>query len=212
MVVITKIYQETPQTKQMVSSFQKQGYEVAVLGGKHKGNGETLRELYACYKRALGGHEIFCYSDGGDTYCQKQFEVPNDCIIYSTEKALYPETAPKYPNNPKSSKWKYLNGGGVCGSLALMVEFMEKYNLLNCHSEANGQLELHVAYLKAKEDKFPIRLDYKCEIFQTIAFAEEGDLEVENGLVVNKKTGTIPAIIHANGITKTPDFFPFKIW
>lgn len=212
MVIITKIYEPTAQTAQMVQSFEAQGYEVAVLGGKHKGNGETLRELYECYKRASGGHETFCYSDGADTYCQKKFEVPTDSILYSTEKALYPETTPKYPNNPKSGKWKYLNGGGVCGSLTLMIEFMEQYGLTNCPNDANGQLELHIAYLAAKKDKFPIKLDYKCEIFQTTAFAEEGELSVKKGLVINNITGTTPAIIHANGLTATPKEFPFKIW
>lgn len=212
MVVITKIYDPNPQTEQMVQSFVNHGYEVAVITGKHKGNGETLRELYECYKRATGGHETFCYSDGGDTYCQKAFETPTDHILYSTEKALYPETAPKYPNNPKAGKWKYLNGGGYCGPLALMIEFMEKYGLTDKPNGANGQLEQHIAYLAAKADKFPIKLDYKCEIFQTTAFAEEGELKVKKGLIVNEITGTTPAIIHANGITPTPKNWPFKIW
>lgn len=212
MVIITKIYEENDQTRQMVSSFQNQGFEVAVISGKHKGNGETLRELYECYKRASGGHETFCYSDGGDTYCQRPFEVPKDSILYSTEKALYPETAPKYPHNPKAGKWKYLNGGGYCGSLALMIEFMEKYGLTKHPGDANGQLEQHIAYLAAKADKFPIKLDTKCEIFQTTAFADEGELELEDGLVVNKITGSTPAIIHANGITRTPKEWPFKLW
>lgn len=214
MVVITKIYSETPQSKQMVESFQKHGYEVAVLRGQHKGNGETLRELYECFKRASTGHETFCYSDGGDTFCQKLFTPPSDRIIYSTEKACYPlpELSKQYPKNPKAGKWKHLNGGGYCGSIALMIEFMETYGLTNCANDANGQLEQSEAYIKAKKDKFPIYLDYKCEIFQTISHADEGDFEVKKGLVINAVTGTTPCIIHANGRTETPSNFPFKIW
>lgn len=211
MVVITKIYDPNVRTIQMIKSFEKQGFEVAVLKGKHKGNGETLRELYECYKRASTGHQTFCYSDGADTYCQRKFEAPTDHILYSTEKALYPETAPKY-NQDVESQWKYLNGGGYCGPLQLMIEFMEKFELLKHKGDANGQLEQHIAYLKAVKAGFPIKLDYLCETFQTTAFAHEGELELKDGLIVNTITGSTPAIIHANGITATPKHWPFKIW
>jgi len=213
MVIITKIYQSIPSSVQMVKSFEKHGYEVGVLTGKHKGNGETLRELYECYKRASGGHETFCYSDGADTYMQKPFDCPTDHILYSTEKACYPvDLSKEYPKNPKAGKWKYLNGGGYCGSLALMIEFMEKYGLTECKDDANGQYEQHLAFIKAKADKFPIKLDTGCKIFQTTAFAEDGELEVVEGLIVNTITGSIPSILHANGRTETPKNWPFKIW
>lgn len=215
MIVITKIYQPIPQSKQMVESFEKQGYEVCVLDGKHKGNGELLRELYACFKRAVTGHETFCYSDGADTYCQKKFEAPKDKIIYSTEKACYPhpKLASKFPQAKKYGDWKYLNGGGYCGSLDLIIEFFEKYGLTKHHNDANGQLEQIEAYLKAKEDGFPIELDYKCKIFQTISHCTGEDFLVnDKGLVVNRKTKSTPSIIHANGRTEAPEFFPFKIW
>lgn len=211
MVLITKIYEQTPQTKLMVSSFKKQGYEVAVLTGRHKGNGETMRELYECYKRAITGHDTFCYSDGGDTYCQRPFEVPSDKIIYSTEKALYPITSPDYSFKGET-QWKYLNGGGYCGSLKLIIEFFEKYGLTKLPNEANGQKEQHEAFLQAKKDGFSIELDYNCNIFQSIAHMDGNEFEIKNGLVINKITGSTPAIIHANGRTETPKNFPFKIF
>ena len=214
MIVITKIYTETPYTIQMVKSFEKQGYEVAVLKGPHKGNGELLRELFECYKRAATGHKTFCYSDGADTYCQKTFDAPKDKIIYSTEKALFPPLEGlQYPAKPKvKSKWKHLNGGGVCGSLEVMIEFMEKYGLTKLTNEATAQLELHYAYFETLKDGFPFELDFNCKIFQCIAHMEEGDFEFKDGLVHNRITKTTPAIIHANGITPTPEDWGFKIW
>jgi hypothetical protein len=215
MIIITKIYEPIPSSDQMVASFQKQGYEVAVLTGLHKGNGQTMRELYECFKRAVTGHIKFCYSDGADTYCQKPFDAPDDHILYSTEKACYPigDLAQQYPKGVKSP-WKFLNGGGVCGPLEIMMEFMEKYGLITHENDINGQLELHHAFLKARKDKFPIKLDTDCRIFQSVAFANEGDFEVdcETGLILNKVTGITPAILHANGRTKTPENWPFKIW
>jgi hypothetical protein len=223
MVVLTKIYEETPQTIQMVESFERFGYEVGVIRSPHLGNGETLRELYETYKRAITGHETFVYSDGADTYCQLPFTVPNDKLIWSTEKAIYPQDGTvKYPPNKSGSQWCYLNGGGVMGSLALMIEFMEKYGLTNLPNEASGQLEITKAYLKARKDKFPIELDFQCKYFQTIAFIEENEFGVYEHLgreenepeyiVMNKVTGQKPAIFHANGLTPTPRNWPFLLW
>jgi hypothetical protein len=212
MIVITKIYQPSVGTKQMIESFERHGYEVGVLSGPHKGNGETLRELYECYKRAATGHEYLLYSDGADTFCQRVFEVPEDHILISAEKNCYPhsEVAKQYP--PCRSPWKYVNGGGYCGPAKLLIEFFERYKLTDHPNDASGQQEIMMAYLQAIKDGFPVKLDTECNLFQTTAFAEEGDLSVEDGWICNNKTQTIPAIIHANGLTKTPEDWPFKIW
>jgi hypothetical protein len=73
-----------------------------------------------------------------------------------------------------------------------------------------------VAFLKAEKEGFPIKLDTKCEVFQTMAFADPNEFEVvttfvgiENTLagipqplyLKNKMTKTIPAILHFNGLT-----------
>jgi hypothetical protein len=216
MIIITNIYSPNERTKQAVESFERHGYEVAVNSAPFIGNGQVLRDMLACYKRAITGHEQFVYTDGADTFCQRKFEVSKDYILYSTEKACYPhpEIAKQY--KPVKSKWKYLNGGGYGGPLKLIIEFMERYGLDKLPNDANGQHEQMVAFLKAEKEGFPIKLDTKCEIFQTMAFADPADFEVvttfaglENTLngasqplhLRNKLTKTIPAILHFNGLT-----------
>tara|TARA_R110000822_G_scaffold158970_8_gene298502 strand:- start:877 stop:1263 length:387 start_codon:yes stop_codon:yes gene_type:complete len=120
-----------------------------------------------------------------------------------------------------------LNNGGYGGSLALMIEFVDKY-IGKLRMDANCQHETMVAFLKAKKDGFPIELDYGCELFQTIAFDpakpskgkridkasfsihqdENGvpkyggtDFIIRRGKVVNKLTKSTPAILHGNGTT-----------
>jgi hypothetical protein len=212
----------------MVNSFERFGYEVAINNADFP-FGRIFNNLISCYKRAKTGHETFVYSDGGDSFCQTPFTVPSDRLIWSTEKHCFPhpELAKDYPNPRTKTDWKYLNNGGYGGSLELMIEFYNKY-IGKLPMNANCQHETMVAFLKAKKDGFPIYLDYKCKIFQTIAFdpakPEKGekidpasysihmdkkgnpkymgtDFKIVDGLVVNKMTKTTPAILHGNGGT-----------
>lgn len=193
------------QCQKMRESFARHGHEVANISdhhGKVKGNGNVLRELLACFKRASTGHTHFAYSDGADTFCQKEVHVPTDYLLYSAEKNCYPrkELAPEFAQEG-AGPFLYLNGGGYGGPLKLAIEFFEKYGLDKAPGDCNGQHEQMVAYLKAKKDGFPIMLDTACEVFQTTAFTNENELAIKDGLVHNLVTGTVPAILHGNGIS-----------
>lgn len=216
MIIVTNIYSPNANTKQTIDSFARFGYEVAINSASFTGNGQVLRDMLACYRRAATGHEDFVYTDGADTYCQRKFEAPKDYILYSTEKACYPhpEIAKQY--RPTKSKWKYLNGGGYGGPLKLIIKFFERYGLDKHANDVNGQHEQMMAYLAAEKDGFPIKLDTKCEVFQTMAFADPSEFEVATTFVgventiagekqplylKNKLTKTIPGILHFNGLT-----------
>jgi hypothetical protein len=219
MIIVTNIYSPNGNTKQTVDSFERFGYEVAINSSPFTGNGQVLRDMLACYKRAITGHELFVYTDGADTYCQREFEAPTDHILYSTEKACYPHTEIAKQYRQTKSKWKYLNGGGYGGPLKLIIEFFERYGLDKHANDVNGQHEQMMAYLAAEKDGFPIKLDTRCEVFQTMAFADPGEFEVVTEMVEdaqhindrteidktkvlrNKLTKTIPAILHFNGLT-----------
>lgn len=218
MVIITNIYKPFEGTKRMIQSFERHGYEVAV-NTIPTGNGAIMRGLYECYKRAITGHETFCYADAADTICQRRLNVPTDHLLWSTEKACYPhpDKAKLYNFHHKlKSPWRYLNNGLYMGRLDLMIEFMERYGLHRLPDNANGQDEVMDAYFKAVEDGFPIKLDFGCKEFQSIAFDhdpktgsypvhakgyEGTDFEIVNGLVKNNKTKSTPAVLHGNGQT-----------
>ena len=228
MIVCTNIYAPNEATRQMVYSFERFGYEVAATNAEFP-YGRVFNNLVQLYRRAATGHETFVYSDGGDTYCQKPFTVPNDRLIWSTEKQCFPhvEMSKEYPKTRIKSDWKYLNNGGYGGSLQLMIEFIDKY-IGKLPMQANCQHETMVAFIQAKKDGFPIDLDYKCELFQSIAFdpskPSKGktidtasyaihkdakgnpkytgtDFAIKKGLVYNKQTKKTPSILHGNGRT-----------
>ena len=203
MVIITAIYSENDQTRQMQRSFERHGYEVAVLREPFIGNGDAMKRLYHCYKRAITGHSHAVYSDGGDTFCQRTFDPPQ-VLTWSAEKACYPHPhmAEKYKYGPKfKSPWRYLNNGGYGGPLDALIEFFERYGLHRLPSDCNGQAEAMEAYLKAREDGFKIVLDTKCETFQCIAHTDPNDFSFKGKLLVNNITKTTPAILHGNGRT-----------
>ena len=210
MIVITNVWGPNKETAIMRKSFERQGYEVAAINAK--GNGKVLKELLACYKRASTGHELFIYSDGADTFCQRKFTRKelayiSDKIVYSAEKNCWPksELEKEYPEG--KTIWRFLNGGNYAGPLALIIEFFEKYGLDKHPATANGQWEQHNAYLQAIKDGFPIELDEECKLFQTTAFdpmneghEKESAFEFTRaGNVRNTFTKTVPAILHANG-------------
>lgn len=220
MVIVTYIYSENERTKQMVDSFKRFGYEVAIVKtDTHRGNGTALKLLYECYQRASTGHISFMYADAADSYCQRKFFAPYDKVVWQTEKNCYPHphVANNYPNLPTKyvgSPWKFLNNGGYYGSTKLVCEFFETYGLNNLPPEANGQHETMMAYIKAKADGFPIYLDDGCEVMQSMAFSPDmEDFELveiveptfaqyfSKKLIRNKVTGQIPAVLHFNGLT-----------
>jgi hypothetical protein len=66
----------------MVQSFERFGYEVAATNAEFP-YGRVFNNLVQMYRRAATGHETFVYSDGGDTFCQRPFTVPNDRLIWT---------------------------------------------------------------------------------------------------------------------------------
>jgi hypothetical protein len=207
MIVITYAYtRENENMRQMRLSVERQGYELAVVQTTDAPH-QIMKDLYECYKRAATGHEYMVYADYPDTFFQNPLpEMPKDVIIYSTEKACFPfpEKAPKFN---AYGRWIYLNNGLFYGPIKLIIEFFDKYRLHSLQPGINGQAAVQDAYLDAEENGFPIELDTACQAFQSIAFEEADDFEMKNGLLHNKITGTVPAVIHGNGLTPMNRFY-----
>jgi hypothetical protein len=186
----------------MRASFERFGYEVADSRPKSEGRADRDRSLFELIERAASGHEMICYADAVDTICQRPFDLPDDKIIYSTEKMLWPsdDVAKDYP--AANSRWRFLNGGLWGGTAELLLDFIKKYR--NQFKGGNGQHDQHLAFLAALKDGFPIALDTGCEFFQCIAHEDEtpeftrGDKGV---MISNLVSGTFPAVFHGNGLT-----------
>ena len=204
MIIITSVTSANKNTERMRKSFERFGYEVADSRPKSSGRKDRDQSVYDLIKRAATGHDLMCYSDAADTICQREFELPTDYLLFAAEKQYWPDELPisDYPNTRIKTLWKYLNGGVWGGPSQLHIEFFDRYRSQFPHN--NGQYLLHRAFVAAKKDGFPIKLDYKCDLFQCIA--HEGiNPEFSRGekgeLITNLVTKTTPAIFHGNGLT-----------
>jgi len=217
-IVLTAIYQEFWGTKEFRKSIDRLGldlYNVFPPNTPHKGNGFIYQYFYKAFQDLKGKYDTVIYSDGADTFFQQSFIPPNDEIIYSVEKAIWPPLpklkvlydeyyGTKDRDFLKDHPWKYLNGGNWCGPIDLLIEWYERYGLKDLTGDINGQLEQTEAFIKADKDAFPIVFDHACEYFQTIAFEHVGDFSLakDGKSLKNNITGTIPCILHGNGRTE----------
>jgi hypothetical protein len=230
-VVLTAIYKEFWGTEHFRKSVQRVGldvYNVFPANTPHKGNGFIYGYFYNAFLYLRDKCETVIYSDGADTIFQRAFEPPNDEIIYSTEKQIWPPVQ-QFPHLQTLydeyyhtrgrnyliplCPWKFLNGGNWCGPIDLLIEWYDKYGLKNLTGDINGQKEQAEAFMKADKDGFPIRFDLGCEYFQTTAFENRGDfgLAEDGKTLINNITGTIPCVLHGNGRTDmTPIYERWK--
>lgn len=229
-IVLTSIYQEFWGTQEFRKSCERVGLPIHNAWknpGRFTGHGDTLRYDYEALLDLKNTYETLIYADGADSLFLKPFDPPTNCIIYSTEKAIWPPTNEMknawaryydkigYPDiqgfvDPytcyhTNSPWKYLNGGGWCGPIIGLIEFFERYGLNKLKGDINGQDYQALAFLKAREEGFPIYLDTQCKFFQTTGFEDPGDFEYgsqcPSGFFRNIITNTYPSILHGNGRT-----------
>lgn len=211
-IVVTSIYQPFWGTEKFLLSCQRVGLPVvnAFRGHRFTGNGDVIRMIYEMLLRIKeeGKYSKVIYSDGADTIFIKPLKVPNNKVVYSVEKAVWPPTAymhnawnEYYSIKQLETPWKYLNGGGYCGPIDLLISFYEKGGLSTLRGNINGQGEQAIAYLNLVKDGFPVELDTDCKLFQTVAFEDPGDFQVTPETFKNLKTGAEPCNLHGNGRT-----------
>jgi hypothetical protein len=183
---------------QLERSLILHGYDYYIIEHKWDGFLGKIHETYK-YLKTCTTHTHFLYTDAWDTVALRpDVQVP-DGILISAERACYPhpEKAKLYPEH--DSPWKYVNGGGWCGEIS---EFIRMYESKPPTDELNDQVWLTDRFL-ARWGK----LDYECEVFQTLAFNGKHDLGTLGGQFTNHLRGTFPAFIHGNGHTPMTEIY-----
>ncbi len=208
--IVTYIWQdfanEVSSTYEFRRSCERFGYALTNVATEkhHVGNAAVLRLLSNQYAQ-MSGPTV--YADGADSFFVQPITVPENSILYSTEKAIWPPTTQMreaWSDHPAQTPWCYLNGGGYCGPAELISEFFTKYVMPRIDSvtdDAHSQGVQAFAYIDAIRDGFPIALDSLCVEFQTIGFTNEGDFRVQGQTIYNQLTGSMPALFHGNGRT-----------
>lgn len=191
------------------------GWDLHVIPGPYKNYMSKAINAYEYAKITDATHLLIVdaydviISDSPENLVKKVEKVTGDIHIHGTmlfnaEKACwpYPDWADKYPKC--DSPWKYLNGG-VCFVEVEGFRDMFKYN--GTEKEDNDQVYYSHIYLNDHINGCNMLLDTGCEAFQSVAFADPDDFIIEQGFLVNRKTKTIPSVIHGNGGT---DLTPYN--
>ena len=119
----------------------------------------------------------------------------HNCVLFSAEKACWPDIslACKYPNN--NSPYLYLNSGGFIGTAHNIYSLIRDATISNTDDD---QLFFTNIYLN---DKFKerITLDYNCYVFQTLNDSIPDISFHGQHIIRNIIFDTYPLVIHGNG-------------
>lgn len=204
---LTKCYQ-------LRRSLIHHGYDFHFIEHKWEPVG-FLGKIHETYKylKALEGYTHFLYTDAWDTFAMAGPEelaakMP-DGLLISAERACYPYPEMAYQYPASAPPWRYVNGGGWCGEISA---FLRLYEDQPPTTEMNDQVWLTDQFLKLHREGW-IKLDYQCEIFQTLGFCPDTDFFFCDR-VLNTVTQAKPLFIHGNGHTPMDDIYkllPFSL-
>ena len=176
-------------------------YVVLGQGESWKGYGMKIIETVNYLKHLSAEYTHFMFVDAYDTYfldnMKKVEEVYrnnwNDKIVFSTEKACWPNPEKSILYPLCTSPWQYLNSGGYMAPVATFLHFISHYKPVEYTDDDQ-------AYYTDLFLSGGIELDSECRMWQSIAFEADGDFSY-NGKLKNNFTSSEPIIIHGNGRT-----------
>ena len=175
-------------------------------GGGHKIN--LLNEELSSWDKNELNSTILLFTDSYDvlinstenTILNRYYDAmtkynKHNCVLFSAEKACWPDIslACKYPNN--NSPYLYLNSGGFIGSAHNIYSLIREATISNTDDD---QLFFTNIYLNDKL-KERITLDYNCYLFQTLS---DSILDIAfhgQHIIRNIQFNTYPLVIHGNG-------------
>ena len=154
---------------------------------------EEIASIPTPYVMFVDTRDSFLMGDEAEILAK--FHACGSDILCSTEFTCWPdvELKPLYPPGP--TRFQYVNGGGRMGTKEAMTALFERMADLSRGGRDDDQHWLTRAFL----DGFPMALDYRCEVFQTMAaqpsFAWDGTR------ILNLETGSKPCVLHFAGRT-----------
>jgi len=174
------------------------GYDYHIIEHEWSGFLNKIHYTYQ-YLKTLEGYTHFVYTDAWDTFALRpQSEIPLcDGLLFSAERACYPHPEKEYLYPLSESPFHFVNGGGWMGEISA---FIKMYELCKPTNEINDQVYLTDQFLKHFRDGW-IKLDYECNVFQTLAFCPDDNFKIEEGKLINTITKSTPILWHGNGHT-----------
>lgn len=207
--VITVATADTPQLQALIRSAKRHSMDLTVLGLGKTWQGFGMKVILTReYLKTLTGYTHLIFVDAYDTLFLKPVTEVPDYILFSAEKGCWPDTskAKDYPETKCPYDWRYLNSGSYCGSIEQYLALTDKYSIVMSDDDQGYFTNIYLNEWQPQGTVPKVKLDYKCELFQSYAFAAEGDFSITD-VLTNNITGTQPAIIHFNGKCIEPKIY-----
>lgn len=129
----------------------------------------------------------------------------NAPLVVSAEKNCWPQPSLASYFPKIDSQWCYLNSGGYMGrkeDIVSVLDYMSRMPISEAIYRSkdweNDQFRLSLVYVDSVSS---IKLDTRCELFQTMGNVKEGELEFRGNMLRNLVTNTYPLVVHYNGHT-----------
>lgn len=198
---------------QLKRSLDHFGWDYDVIFGNYQAYGSKMINAYEYAKNStedylfiVDGYDVFILDTminaGANIY---EINKNLDCIVFNTEKACWPYSQWSYLYPEVKSDWKYLNGGACFVNRLMFIKMFEENPIQH---RDNDQVNLAKIYL-TKGEKYNMKLDTDCKVFQSIAFESNDDFLMDNRdpIFLNTKTQSYPPIIHGNGKTNMENIY-----
>ncbi len=198
----------------LIESTSKHGYDHEIIIAPFEFGGQ-MKHLWNWCKDNKENYTHFIYSDAFDTIALAPFKEFFDTVslfcfmndfVGSAEKGCYPNPnlADQYPKVEHG--WKYVNAGQFFCSIEWFLAMCERRSPIGI----NDQTWLSETYINCCNLGEPVTLDYRCWLFQSIAFEDVDDFAVgRDGRLLNRKTGSYPMMVHGNGRTSMEWIYDF---
>jgi len=228
-VILSVATENTAEFKRFERSLNIQEIEYKILGMNTKWNGgnmemgpgggqkiNLLRNELMNWNKELLRNKIVLFTDSYDVVSfantseilEKYNKICNDTpdsVLFSVEKSCWPlkQIDVFYPET--DSEYKFLNSGGFIGNAERILNLLEK-KIENCEDDQLYYTKIFLFDNKIDNSINKIKLDYSCEIFQTLNGAFHDIDTVNKKRIFNKYTNTFPCLLHGNGPNSVKEY------
>jgi hypothetical protein len=186
--------------KQFQESAARRGYRLIVLGegrAYHR-NMERVRMLLDWIETCRGNTTHLFHCDAWDCWVQRPVEeaeqIWRECghgLLISSGRHSHPLTTVDHWFPDKPGGYRYINAGVWIGEIEEVKHVLDWIwtNWGRENSDQGGYVRARMSGL------FSMAIDHDNRLSFTV---QTGDLDVVDGMVINKATGTTPCIVHGN--------------
>lgn len=135
--------------------------------------------------------------------CESLF---GESIVFNGERGLWP-CGDLTEDFPDTGPWRYLNSGFMCGPADKILALFESMDLesIGCDRRnetdtdwiyPNDQGEIQKVFAK---QAVPMVVDGSCKVAMTFSATQAEDFALDNRVLYNRVTNTMPGVAHFNG-------------